>query len=364
MLLALGLLPVAALSVITIARGMPPEARKSSEAAVSQAQEPAQAVIGFLNDLSPDQWGPALSGFRRGLSEAGYVDGENVAFVYRWTEGHRDRLPELAADLARSNVAMIVANGDTAAALAAKAATSKIPILFAVEDDPVKFGLAASLDKPGGNATGIYLADELFGTLGNTRNEMLKQLVPNLGPMFWTIQIFDANSYADLTDPEAALANKLGTIRTNTAPVPPDIKSLLQTDPAAALRKLYERMGPATAPTPVSMVRSLEIISGPFLSAARQKRAVTLATRLEIPVLYHWRTFVEAGGLISHGFEIEDVYEQMGRSAGGILKGSNPAEMPIVRPNKYETVINLRTAADLGLNVPPALLARADKVIQ
>jgi putative tryptophan/tyrosine transport system substrate-binding protein len=191
--------------------------------AVSQAQKPAQAVIGFLNDLSPDQWGPALSGFRRGLSEAGYVDGENIAFVYRWTEGHRDRLPELAADLARSSVSVIVASGDTPAALAAKAATSKIPILFAIEDDPVKFGLAASLDKPGGNATGIYFADELFGTLGNTRNEMLKQLVPNLGPMFWTIQIFDANSYADLTDPEAALVNKLGTIRSAwiLRPLPP-----------------------------------------------------------------------------------------------------------------------------------------------
>jgi hypothetical protein len=131
MLLALGLLPIAALSVITIARGMPREARKSSEAAVSQAQKPAQAVIGSLNDLSPDQWEPALSGFRRGLSEVGYVDGENVAFVYRWTEGRRDRLPELAADLSRSNVGVIVASGDTPATLAAKAATSKIPILFA-----------------------------------------------------------------------------------------------------------------------------------------------------------------------------------------------------------------------------------------
>lgn len=362
---SLALLPAAAMSVITIARGSPPtDAIQVSAVQVAPGKPSKQVTIGFLNDLSPDQWGPALSGFRRGLGEAGYVDGENVAFAYRWTEGHRNHLPELAADLAQSNVAVIVASGDTPAALAAKAATSKIPILFAIEDDPVRFGLAASLDKPGGNATGMYLDDPTFGALSTTRNMMLRQLVPNLGPMFWTIQIFDAHSYPELTDPEAALANKLGTIRTNTGPVPPDIKSLLQTDPAAALKKLYERMGPATTPSTVSMVRSLEIISGPFLDSSRQKQAVALAARHGIPTLYHWRAFVEAGGLMSYGLDIDEVYAQMGRYAGEILKGNNPAEMPIVKPTKSETVINLRAAADLGLNIPPALLARADKVIQ
>jgi putative ABC transport system substrate-binding protein len=329
----------------------------------AHAQQPVQTVIGLLNDLSPDQWEPALSGFRRGLAEAGYLDGKNVALAYRWTEGHRDRLPELAADLARSNVAMIVVSGDTPAALAAKAATSKIPILFAIEDDPVKFGLAVSLDKPGGNATGICFADT-GGALNNTRKEILEQLVPNHGSFFWTLQILDAHSDATLTDPEARLAEMLKNIRVNTGPFPQDLKPLLQTDPRLAFEKLYERTGPATTATPVSMVRSLEIVSGPFLDSARQKQAVALVARHGIPALAHWRAFVEAGGLMSYGFDIEDLYAQMGRYAAEILKGGSPAEMPVVKPNKTETVINLRTAAELGLNIPPAVLARADKVIQ
>ena len=360
-LLVLGLLPAVALSTITIARSTPPQARHGSDVAV---ERPAQAVIGFLNDLSPDQWEPALSGFRRGLSEAGFVDGENVAFAYRWTEGRRNRLPDLAADLAQSNVTVIVASGDTPAALAAKAATSKIPILFAIEDDPVRFGLAASLDKPGGNATGMYLEDTPGGALQTTRQEILKQLVPNRGPTFWTIQILDAHSNATLTDPEARLTDMLKNIKINTAPFPEDLKPLLRTDPAAALRQWYERTGPATNPAAVSMVWSLTIDSGPFLDSARLKRAVALVARNGIPALSHWRAFVEAGGLMSYGLDIEDVYARMGRYAAEILKGGSPSEMPIVKPTKTETVINLRAAADLGLNIPPALLARADKVIQ
>jgi hypothetical protein len=218
-----------------------------------------------------------------------------------------------------------------------------------VEDDPVKFGLAASLDKPGGNATGIYFADTAGSAFDNTRKEILRQLVPNRGGSFWTLQILDAHSNATLTDPEARLADMLKNTRANTAPFPEDLRPLLKTDPAAALRQWYERTGPATNPATVSMVWSLEIDSGPFIDGDRLRRAVALVARHTIPALSHWRAFVEAGGLMSYGLDIEDGYAQLGRYAAEILKGGNPAEMPVVKPTKTETVINLRAAAGLGL---------------
>jgi putative ABC transport system substrate-binding protein len=365
-LLWFGFLPIVAVSATSIARGIPPaEVQHVTGLQLAQADQPARAEIGFLNDLSPDQWQPAMTGFRRGLSEAGYVEGQNVTFVYRWTEGRRDSLPDLAGGLARANVSLIVSSGDTAAALAARAATSKIPVLFAIEDDPVKFGFAESLDKPGGNATGMYFVDP-SGALGTTRQELLRQLVPNIGSVFYVLQILDASSDTRRTEPATALKSLLDGVRTRSVPLSADIKQLLRTDPEKALKQLQQQVGTPDDSDRIDPDRmhSLEVNSGPFLDARRRSQTIALAARYGIPTLYHWRGFVEAGGLISHGFEIEDAYVQLGRYAGRILNGANPAEMPIMKPTKRETAINLRTAAELGLSVPPAMLARVDEVIQ
>jgi putative ABC transport system substrate-binding protein len=230
--------------------------------------------------------------------------------------------------------------------------------------DPVQYGLAASLEKPGGNATGLYYADAPGGKASLAQQELLRLLNPQIGSPFMTLQIMDASADAWRTDAQAALANLGQNVRTRRAPVPDDIKALLQTDPAAALRQMQERMGPATTPTTPDRMQSLQIYSGPFLDSGRRKDTVALAARHGIPTIYQWRGFVEAGGLMSYGLSIEDMYVQIGRYAGAILKGSNPAEMPIVTPTRYETVINLQAAAELGLAIPPALLARVDKVIQ
>jgi len=361
LLVSIGLLPTIIVAAITFAQGTPPtESRPFSAAPVATEQPP---VIAFLNDLSPDQWQPVLTAFQQGLGETGYAEGQSVTFAYRWTEGRRDRLAELAADLVRANVAIVVASGDTASALAARAATSKVPILFAVGLDPVRQGLAASLEKPGGNATGLYYADT-SGKAATTQQELLRLLNPKIGSPFMQVQIMDASADAWRTDAEAALANLGQNVRIRRAPVPDDLKVLLQTDPAAALRQMYERVGPATAPTTPNMMQSLQIISGPFLDSAHRKQTIALAARHGIPTIYQWSAFVEAGGLMSHGPSIDDMYAQIGRYAGEILKGSNPADMPIVTSIRHETAINLRTAAELGLTIPPALLARADKVTQ
>jgi putative ABC transport system substrate-binding protein len=330
----------------------------------AHAQQPAPPVIGFLNDLSPDQWPAPLSGFRRGLSEAGYAEGRNVSFAYKWTEGRRDRLPELAADLARANVAVIIASGDTAAAMSARAATAEIPIVFAIEDDPVRFGLAASLDRPGGNATGIYL--DTPAEVATTRRDLLRQINPKIGASLWMLGIVDASADPSRTDPEAALTGLLDGVRVRTGTTDPNILRLLRSNPEAALKQTYEQLGKPDDNDRVTpaMMRALEIKTGPFLDGRRRQQAIALAARHAIPTLYHWRAFVEAGGLISYGFDIEDVYARMGREAGEILKGGNTAEMPVRKPTKLETVINLRTAAELGLNLSPDLLARVDTVIQ
>jgi putative ABC transport system substrate-binding protein len=362
------LIPLVVLSALTIALGEPvTDGPKITGRQPEQAAGTgSRAKIGFLNDLSPDQWQPAMTGFRQGLSETGYVEGQNVDFIYRWTGGRKDSLAELAANLAATDVAVIVTSGDTAAALAAQAATAKIPIVFAIEDDPVKFGLAASLDKPGGNATGLSLADTL-GALGTTRQELLRQIVPKAGIVFFELKILDASSDASNTEPGAALISLLDGVQTKTAgPLSAELKSLFRTDPEAAFKQLSEQMakqGAGDRITPDQM-RSLEINSGPFLDSKRLRQTIALAAHLGIPTLYHWRVAAEAGGLISHGFDIHDVYRQLGRYAGEILQGENPADKPILKPGQPETVINLRTAAELGLTVAPALLARADKVIQ
>jgi putative ABC transport system substrate-binding protein len=295
----------------------------------AQPQSSTLPTIGFLNNLSPDLWQQPMSGFLRGLGEAGFVEGQNVAFTYRWTEGRKDRLPELAADLAQANVAVIVASADTATALAARAATSKIPVVFATQDDPVRYGLVSSLDQPGGRATGFYLVKPVSD--GSARQALFRQLIPD-NQIFYAMDILETGGVASQTEPDAAFENVLG---------------------------------PSISPHVIkSTVRAVMIHSGPFLDVRRRSQLVSLAARHRLPALYDWRLFVDEGGLISYGISIEDSYSKIGRYAGEILKGRNPADLPVLKPAKFETIVNLRTAAQLDLKVPPELLASADKVIE
>ena len=305
----------------------------SVRAQFAPAEQVVLPVIGFLNDLSPDRWSPAITALRRALSDAGYIEGRNVAFTYRWTEGRRERLPTLAADLVRARVAVIVASGHTAAAMAARAATSDIPIVFITADDPVKFALVASLERPGVNATGVYLVKSADD--GKIRQGLLRHLVPGAA-VFFGVNIADASSVVWDSDPEEVIARVFGTTQT------------------------FNINPPVTLPT----VRSLTITSGPFLDSIRRDHLISLVARKGVPALYDWRDFAEAGGLMSYGASLTDLYARMGNYVARILGGESPADLPVLKPTKFETVVNLRTAAELGINVPPALLDRADEVIQ
>jgi putative ABC transport system substrate-binding protein len=295
----------------------------------------ARPLIGFLNNMSPEAWQPAITGFRQGLSEAGFAEDRNVAFVYGWTNGNRDLLPELAADLIRSGVALIVASADSPTALAAMAAAPHVPVVFLTEDDPVRFGLVASLDRPGGRATGLFLTNLRFdASASSLQGELRRWLVPDDRGANLIIEIFDTSSVAMKTDPVAAFDFNLDGARYNNPRV-------------------------IVAPP-----RFITIACGPFLDKQRREQLVSLAARRRIPAFYYWRVFAEEGGLISHGFSLADMYEKMGGYAGSILNGRNPAEMPILKPTKVEAIFNGRTATELGLKVPPELLARVDRVIE
>jgi putative ABC transport system substrate-binding protein len=295
------------------------------------AKEPARPVIGFLNDFAPEAWPPAMTGFRRGLSEAHYAEGQNVAFTYRWSEGRRDLLPDLAADLVRNGVAMIVASADTATALAARA-PAKTPVVFVTEDDPVRFGLVAAIDRPGGRATGMYLRKSQVNN--SLRGELWQLLLPDNKSGFNRIQIFDSSSVAINTDPEVAFAFNLDPVRRNNPRIimPP--------------------------------LRSIMIECSPFLDKRRRDQLIALPAQHRLPTIYEWAVFPAEGGLLSYGIDIEDVYAQVGRYAGDILDGRDPAEMPVLKPGKFQSALNLRTAAELGLNVSNELRARLDKVIE
>jgi len=318
---------------ITLLGGMAAVWPFAARGQLTPAEQVAPPVIGFLNDLHPDRWSSAVTALREALSDAGYVEGRNVAFAYRWTEGRRERLPTLAADLVRARVGVIVASGHTAAAIAARAATSDIPIVFITGDDPVKFGLVANLERPGVNATGIYLANSADD--GKIRQGLLRQLVPNAS-VFFGLNIADSSSVVWESDPEEAIARVFGTTQT------------FQINPALTL------------PT----VRSLTITSGPFLDSTRRNHLISLVARKGVPALYNWRDFAEAGGLMSYGPSLTDLYVRMGNYVARILRGESPADLPVLKPTRFETVVNLRTAAELGIKVPPALLDRADEVIQ
>jgi putative tryptophan/tyrosine transport system substrate-binding protein len=308
----------------------------------ARAQQPAMPVVGVLLPISPDTNADHLRAFRQGLKDTGYVEGENMAIEYRSAESHNDRLPALALELARRQVAVIASPVGTPSALAAKAATSTIPIAFGVNEDPVKLGLVATLARPGGNATGINI---LSGELVAKRLDLLRELVPSAARVAVLVNPTNAaNTETTLRDVEGA-ARAIGL--------------QIQVLNAGSSREIEAAFA--------SFVRErpdiLFVGADPFFYSRRVQLAV-LAARHTVPATYVGRDYPEAGGLMSYGSNVTDAFRQVGVYAGQMLKGAKPADLPVVQASKFELVINLPTARMLDLEVPPTLLARADEVIE
>jgi putative ABC transport system substrate-binding protein len=306
-----------------------------------RAQQAAMPVIGFLSTLSPESNTPRLAAFDRALKEFGFVDGRNVAIEYRFVQGQYDRLPEMADELIRRQVAVIVAAGGEPSALAAKSATSTTPIVFVMGSDPVKAGLVTSYNRPGGNLTGINI---LTDTLEAKRLGLLRELVPRAVAvgLLWNPRFASAESQLRDVQEAARVINM--TIRVLPASTDREIELAFET-------VAQER------------IRALAVAADPFLTMSGDK-IVALAARAAVPAMYEFRGQVAAGGLMSYGIDIVDVYRQAGVYVGRILKGEKPADLPVLQPTKFELVINLKTAKALGLNVPDRLLALADEVIE
>jgi putative ABC transport system substrate-binding protein len=305
------------------------------------AQQAAMPVIGFLNSASFDTYSHLLRAFRQGLKDTGYVEGENVAIEYRWAENHFDRLPALAGELIRRKVAAIAATGGIHSALAAKAATTTIPIVFNIGDDPVRLGLVASLARPGGNVTGI---NNFIYELVAKRLALLRELVPAAVRVAVLVNPANAQTETTMRDVEAA-ARAIGL--------------QLQIVNASSSREIDA----AFAIFVRDQVDALFIPPDP-LFISRRIQIVQLAARHAFPATYPVRDFAEAGGLMSYGTNTADAWRQTGIYTGRILKGAKPADLPVVQATKFELVINAQTARMLGLTVAPQLLASADEVIE
>jgi ABC-type uncharacterized transport system substrate-binding protein len=307
----------------------------------ARAQQPAMPVIGFLSASSPAGRAHLVTAFRRGVRESGYVEDQNVAIEYRWAQDQYDQLPDLAANLVRRKVAMIAAT-DTASAIAAKAATTTLPIVFASGSDPVRDGLVASLNRPGGNVTGVtFLSSEL----GAKQVGLLHELLPG------------AVRIAVLVDPNWPAI---------TEPFVSEVRAA-----ASAIRKQID-VHPTTTGSDINTVfvnfaqKPVDalLVGGSALANNHRVQLATLAAYHRVPAMYPLREFAEAGGLMSYGGSITDSHRQVGVYAGRILKGEKPADLPVIQSTKFEFVINLNTAKAFGLSFPPGLLAIADEVIE
>jgi putative ABC transport system substrate-binding protein len=302
--------------------------------------EPALPIVGFLSSLSRTESGRFEDAFRRGLGELGYESGRNIAIEYRWADGHYDRLPRMAAELVALSAAVIVAAAPPAA-LAAKAATTKIPVVFMVGYDPVRAGLVGSLNRPGGNVTGVTF---LGSPLAGKRLELLREIVPGSGLVAALINPVSPDSGPDTKEVETAAAETGQRLRFLRASTEQEISSAF-----AALAE--------------TRASGLLVLNDPFFTN-RRDQIVALASRLTLPAIYPFREFVAAGGLMSYGVSLDDSYRQAGVYAARILKGAKPADLPVLQPTKFELIINLKTAKALGLAIPSAVLLRADEVIE
>jgi putative tryptophan/tyrosine transport system substrate-binding protein len=305
------------------------------------AQQPAMPVIGFLDNRSPDGMTDRLRAFREGLKDSGYVERENVGIEYRWAEGQYDRLPELAAELVRRQVAVIAATS-TYSTFAAKAATTTTPIVFLVGEDPVRLGLVASLGRPGGNLTGINI---LSGELTAKRLELLREMVPGAARIAVLVNPASATTTETTLRDVAAAARVMGL--------------QIQVLNASTSREIDAAFATFVRERPDAVFVGLDVF---FIS--RRAQLVNLASRHALPATYPLREFAEVGGLMSYGTNIADTFRHIGVSAGRILKGTKPADLPVVQSTKFELVINAWFARMLGLAVPPTLIATADEIIE
>jgi putative ABC transport system substrate-binding protein len=302
----------------------------------AHAQQPAMPVIGFLSSASAEPYKPFVNAYRSGLSESGFLEGQNIAIEFRWAEGNYDRLPSLAAELVARPVTLIAASGGSA-----KAATATIPIVFTLGSDPVKFGIVGSLNRPGGNITGISLLAYL---LDAKRVELLHELVPSAKVFAILVNPKSTQAETQLTDFQAS-ARSLGLDQII-------LEASTVSDIDAAFTTLVQQHG-----------NGLVVSADPFF-LSRRDQIIALAARHTVPSIYEWHEFANAGGLISYGVNLKDAYRQAGVYAARILKGEKPSELPVVQPTKFELVINLKTAKSLGISVPQTLHVAADEVIE
>jgi len=307
----------------------------------ARAQQTALPVVGFLNGQSPDRYAAYISAFRRGLNAGGFAEGRNVTLEYRWADGHYEKLPELARELVGGSVAVIAATGTTAAVLAAKAATTSIPIVFTSGEDPVAAGIVPSLSRPGGNITGVSF---MYSETGPKRVELLSEMVPRMRSVGLVGNPLNPRNNAAVTALTKA-ARALGhDIKVAEARSPREID--------AAFTTLVQQRVDAV------------IVGSDALFIAEREHVAALAAQYALPAIYTLPEQVKAGGLMSYGASQSDAYRQAGRYAASILGGEQPANLPIMLPTKYELAINLKTATALGLTVPASMLATADEVIE
>jgi putative ABC transport system substrate-binding protein len=307
----------------------------------ARAQQSALPVIGLLHSGSAATFGRLVTAFREGLRRNGYVESQNILIEQRWADGHYDRLPALAADLVQRRVAVIATMGGEGPAIAAKAATTSIPVTFVLGSDPVQLGLVASLNRPGSNITGIV---QFTTALESKRLGLLHEMITKV------------DTIAVLVNPTRSIADaQLAEVREATARL--GVKVII-------LRAKSEaEFEDAFAPLAKQRIGALLVAADPFFFSVR-RQLVTLVARHKVPAMYEWRDFPDAGGLMSYGTDLADAYRQNGIYVGRILKGEKPADLPVQQSTKFELVINLKTAKALGLTVPPQIVARADEVIE